>query len=334
MQSSSKQEVLPEVDELRWGRLEDWIQLVRLPNIFTLLSNCVAASIIAVGDLSRLRVVIPLFCASILAYWAGLILNDVNDLDEDIKHRPTRPLAAGRISPALAGHVATAMLMLCPVMVILAGYGGEMKWLAPAVICSCLLWLSIRLYNSPLKHTLIGPVLMGTCRSLNIMMIGYGMLCGSVGVAMPVEQRLPHTLIAYALAVGVYICGITVFARREEQTSDQSSLALGTILELVGLVTAGCIPMWEAGRVVNWRLGNPAFPVLIGLIGLTILNRAVAGLMHPIPRKVQLAVKHAILSIIMIDASIVLMFAGEYYGVGTVLLLLPAVLGSIRIRTT
>lgn len=334
MQSSSQQEGLPEVDELRWGSLADWIQLVRLPNVFTLLSNCVAASIIAVGDLSRLRVVIPLFCASVLAYWAGLILNDVNDLEEDIKHRPTRPLAAGRISPALAGHVATGMLILVPVLVILAGYGGDMKWLAPAVICSCALWLCIRLYNSALKLTLLGPLLMGSCRSANVMMIGYGMLCGYAGTALPEEQKLPHTLIAYALAVGVYICGITIYARREEQTSEQSSLALGTVLELVGLVTVGCIPMWEAGRMVAWRLGNPAYPVLIGLIGLTILNRAVAGMMHPIPRKVQLAVKHAILTIIMIDASIVLMFAGEYYGVGTVLLLMPALLSSLRVRTT
>lgn len=333
MQSSSR-ESLPEVDELRWGRLEDWIQLVRLPNVFTLLSNCAAAAIITVGDLSRLRAIVPLFFASVLAYWAGLILNDVNDLEEDTKHRPTRPLAAGRISPALAGHVATGMLLLGPVIVVLAGYGGNSKWMLPAVVSSCLLWLCIRLYNSQLKHTMLGPLLMGCCRSLNIMMIGFGMLCVYVGKEFPADQHFPDTLIAYAIAMGIYICGVTTYARREEQTSSQPTLALGAMLELVGLIAAACIPMWHAGRIMEWRLGSQAFPVLVGLIGVTILNRAVAGLMHPVPRKVQLAVKHAILSIIMIDAAIVLHFAGQFYGIGVVLLLLPALLGSIRVRTT
>lgn len=166
------------------------------------------------------------------------------------------------------------------------------------------------------------------------MMIGFGMLCVYVGKEFPADQHFPDTLIAYAIAMGIYICGVTTYARREEQTSSQPTLALGAMLELVGLIAAACIPMWHAGRIMEWRLGSQAFPVLVGLIGVTILNRAVAGLMHPVPRKVQLAVKHAILSIIMIDAAIVLHFAGQFYGIGVVLLLLPALLGSIRVRTT
>ena len=34
---------------LAWGELRDWLQLVRLPNVFTLLSDCVAAAVVAVG---------------------------------------------------------------------------------------------------------------------------------------------------------------------------------------------------------------------------------------------------------------------------------------------
>ena len=35
-----------EIDELQWGTLRDWGQLVRLPNSFTLISDTVAAATI------------------------------------------------------------------------------------------------------------------------------------------------------------------------------------------------------------------------------------------------------------------------------------------------
>ncbi len=336
MESDNGQRTV-EVDHLRWGRLEDWIQLVRLPNVFSLIANCAAAAIIAVGSLSKLNTVIPLFFVSILAYWAGMIFNDVNDLEEDRKHRPDRPLAAGKISPAVANHVATAMLMLgllvLSIVVVLAK--GDSEFMVYSLGCYCLLWLSIRLYNSKLKATLLGPLLMGLCRALNILVVGYAMLGVYWEKEFSTVVEFPDTMVAYAVAMGVYICGITVYASREEQSSNQGALALGIILELAGLVVIGCLPMWTPGRPVSWYFPtNSAYPVLIGLIGLTILNRGIQGVVHPVPRKVQLAVKHAILSIIMIDAAIVLVFAGQWYGIGVVLLLLPAVVGAMRVRTT
>lgn len=324
-----------ELDELRWGGWGDWMQLVRLPNVFTLLSNCIAACVISVGTLGKLGSVLPLFAASALAYWAGLILNDVNDLNEDRQHRPDRPLPSGRISPALAGHVATGMLVASTAIVAIVGAYGDTLWLAAALGCSVLLWIAIRLYNSSLKLTLLGPVLMGCCRGLNILMVGFGMLCVYWGQPFSTVQEFPDVLIAYATGISLYICGITVYARREEQASNQGTLFLGSVLELVGLAVIGCLPLWTVGRPLAWQLpANSAYPVLIGLIGLTILNRAVGGVFHPVPRKVQLAVKHAILSIIVIDAAVVLMFAGRSYGIATVLLLLPAVVGAMKLRTT
>ena len=34
------------IDRLHWGSLNDWGQLVRLPNVFTLISDCVAAAVV------------------------------------------------------------------------------------------------------------------------------------------------------------------------------------------------------------------------------------------------------------------------------------------------
>jgi 4-hydroxybenzoate polyprenyltransferase len=327
-----------DIDHLRWGRLVDWAQLVRLPNVFSLLSNGVAAVVLSVGQFFPWSAVAAVFSASILAYWAGMILNDVSDLEEDRRLRPSRPLASGRISPVIAGHVATGMLMLVPMILLLvAGYHRSIDtmWMVIALVSSLLLWGAIRAYNSPLKRSLLGPLLMGACRTLNILMVGFCLLAVHWGQDFSAVERLPQALIAYSLATGVYIVGVTTYARHEAGQSSQLTLTAGTLLEVVGLVLVACLPLWDGGREISWFLGPSSYyPLLIALIGITVLNRAMAGVLHPVSRKVQLAVRHALLSLILIDASVVLMWAGPAYGVATVLLLLPAILAAMKLRVT
>lgn len=319
-----------EIDELQWGTLRDWAQLVRLPNVFTLFSDCIAAAIVAGSLLLPLTAFVPTVVASLLAYWAGMILNDVVDLEEDTEHRPDRPLAADRISPIIAGHVATGMLLVCPILVlaITTLHTSQPLWMGSAFLASVLLALCVRAYDSPLKHTPIGPVLMGLCRSLNILMVGCTML------AISEREQFPTDLLYLAGGIGLYIFGVTVFARREETTSNSAGLTFGLLLEVGGLLIIGCMPWWSNSQV-NWYL-DPArgYPLLMLLIGLTVVSRGSKAIAHPVPRKVQLAVKHAILTLILVDAAIVLMWAGPWYGCATVALLLPALTSAFRFRST
>ena len=360
-----------EVDQLHWGRLHDWLQLVRLPNVFTLLADCLAAAIVACGLSWRLSAFLPVLIASLLAYWAGMILNDVVDLEEDREHRPDRPLASGRISPVVAGHVATGMLLVGPIIILAVTtlHTSQPLWMGIAFVASVLLSLCVRAYDSPLKRTLLGPPVMGTCRALNILMVGFTLLAvaeatatevqpvgeeQSAGIVekllvdplLPADGRVPdemarlpdvifpRTLLALAAGIGLYIFGVTVYARREERESSPAGLLIGILLELGGLVIIGCLPLWAESDQI-WTL-NPrqGYPLLICLIGLTVANRGFAGVLHPVPRKVQLAVKHAILTLILIDAAVVLMWAGAWYGCGVVVLLLPALSSAIRFRST
>lgn len=316
-------------DHLQWGSLRDWCQLVRLPNVFTLFSDCIAAAVVAGSLVWPITALIPTLCASLCAYWAGMILNDVVDIEEDREFRPERPLPAEKISPVIAGHVATGMLLITPILILgtTTLHTSQPLWMGAAFGCAVLLALTVRIYNSSLKGTLLGPVLMGGCRSLNILMVGCTMFAVGPG------DVFPKAVAYFALGIGIYILGVTVYARQEESTSHATGLTFGLLLELAGLVLIAYLPRWST--IDSWTLDpTRGYPLLIGLIGLTVANRGYKGIVHPIPRKVQLAVKHAILTLIFVDAAVVLMWAGPWYGCAVVALLLPALSSAIRFRST
>ncbi|MEM8732788.1 MAG: UbiA family prenyltransferase [Planctomycetota bacterium] len=320
-----------ELDRLQWGRLADWGQLVRLPTVFTLISGSLAAAIVVGSGWLPWTGLVPTVLASIAAYWAGMILNDVVDLEEDRRTRPKRPLAAGRISPALAGHVATILLLLCPILIlsVTALHTVQPLWQGAAFLSAVCLSLCVRAYDSSLKETFIGPVLMASCRALNILMVGCTML--SLGTT----PEFPPVLGYFAGGIGLYVLGITVFARNEDRNAeDTGNLVLGLLLQIAGIITLAVLPRWELEPTFQYLDPNRGYPLLIVLIGLTVGNRGVQAIRQPAARNVQLAVKHALLTLILIDAAVVLMWAGPYFAGVIALMLLPAVYSALTIRST
>ncbi|MEC8555417.1 MAG: UbiA family prenyltransferase [Planctomycetota bacterium] len=320
-----------ELDALQWGSLKDWMQLVRLPAVFTLFSNVLAATVLIAGDFGTWSAVVPTALASLAAYWAGMVLNDVVDLEEDRRHRSKRPLAAGRISPVIAGHVGTALLMICPILIlgVTVFHTSQPLWQGAAFAASVALSICVRAYNSGLKPTLFGPLLMGSCRALNILMVGCTVLCVSE------QAEMPQPLLYFAAAIGVYILGVTVLAGKEElENSDSAALLLGLVLQVVGLGLIAFLTRWET-RGIAWPASpNGAFPLLLGLISMTVMHRCLKAIIEPKSSRVQLAVKHSLLTLILIDASVVVMWAGPVYGCIVVALLIPALSSALRVRTT
>ncbi len=318
-----------EPDNLDWGRWRDWAQLVRLPNVFTVLSDSMAAVLITgttVGPSTMVLVIL----ASVLAYWAGMIWNDVNDLEEDRQARATRPLAAGRISPVVARHVGNGCLLVAPILILFATQLVESRqlWMGLSFVAAVLLVGCVRAYNSPLKSTLIGPLFMGACRGLNILMVGLTSL--SVGNAEPDAELL----LWLALGIGIYIVGVTVFARREERDSSQAGLMLGLSLEMIGMAIIAALPMLADQQRV-WKIDpQKAYLLLLGLIAVTVINRGVSAVLHPVSRKVQLAVKHAILTLILLDACVAALCGGPWYGAAVAILLVPAITAGQWFRST
>ena len=86
--------------------VRDYLQLVRLPNLFTAVADVAMGFFVAQPLLAERRLGMwewaalgTLAAASVLLYAAGVVLNDWFDLEIDRQERPERPLPSGRIAP-------------------------------------------------------------------------------------------------------------------------------------------------------------------------------------------------------------------------------------------
>jgi len=90
-----------------------WLRLMRLPAVFTAISNVLCGCFISSPDqappLSQLGLLV-LTTAGL--YLGGMVLNDVFDAALDALERPERPIPSGRISRRAAAVFGTLLLLL------------------------------------------------------------------------------------------------------------------------------------------------------------------------------------------------------------------------------
>jgi hypothetical protein len=148
---------------------------------------------------------------------------------------------------------------------------------------------------------------MGLCRFLNVL-LGLSVAAG----------ELPDWGLHLAAAVGVYIVGVTWFARTEARTSKQSTLIAAAGVMLMGLVIALAVPTWFPPGTCS-----PLFPYLLVLLGLAVGVPICRAIADPTPGLVQTAIKRAIIGLVLLDAALATATAG-LIGLAILLLLLPA----------
>ena len=109
-----------------------------------------------------------LLIASSCLYTAGMVLNDVFDREQDRRERPQRPIPSGRVAVSTAVWLSIALLIV--------GIGcGAGDWSSCACIggrCRLPLALVVFIvaYDAHFKHTAGGPLAMGVCRMLNVLL--------------------------------------------------------------------------------------------------------------------------------------------------------------------
>ena len=297
-----------------------WLRLLRLPNHATAAADVLAGFLIC-SQARILELPQPVLwwalAAGVCLYAAGMVLNDVFDYELDRLERPERPLPTGIISVRTAATVGYALLAMGSVLACIAAFISHQ----PAVaLIGAALTLAIWTYDRHAKQTAFGPAFMGLCRTLN-WLLGMTAAGGPTGRG---EWLIP-------LGMAVYVAGITIYARDEAGRSRRAGLATGLVVMAAGLViAAGHAWLGDRAAALPGGLRLQDWLLLWTLLCASIIGRGMGGIVAPVPRRVQAAVGNAIMSIITLDAAIVLAACGPRWALA-VIALVPLFLAGRRI---
>ena len=314
-----------------------YLQLLRLPTVFTAMADIVLGFVLThrfiYGQLkfygnefieqdpgwNEPGKFFGLLASSCCLYLAGMVFNDVFDVKQDTAERPGRPIPSGRV-PLRAATILGSILMITGV--VSAATVGQVS-----LQVSLLLVAMILGYDSFLKRTSLGPVAMGSCRFLNVLLGGSTWLPG----------LLSQTLLVAALGLGLYITGVTLFARTEARISNRWQLGLAQLIMNVGFAVLVWLMMtWPNRSPVDVSLA------MLAVVAFTINRRAIEALRNPSPKTVQGSIKVMLLSIVIIDATLIYWFLntpdfvgyGRAHALATAALVIPALLLSRAIPMT
>lgn len=301
--------------------IASWLKLIRVPNLATAVADPLAGFLIAGGFYQYEN--LPLggwlaIASSLCLYAGGIVQNDVVDLQIDQTERPCRPLPSKCVSFEHARFLSIGLLLFGGGLACVASV--VMNDVTPAVI-GAMLTAAICGYNCFAKGTWLGPLLMGVCRALN----------WSLGMVVAGSPSLPLWMIPCGM--GVYVTGITLFARDEAGAGKRYQLLVGALVMSAGLVCAGFTPLVSievnSTNVPHWLIEGRliAWLALWSVLGVSILIRCGQAILDPVPQHMQAAVGNAIMSIITLDAVLVLAFCGEQWAVTVLALLVWFVLG-------
>jgi 4-hydroxybenzoate polyprenyltransferase len=180
-----------------------WLQVLRAPNLLTVPGDPLAGMLLAADPvhgfvpLERCAAVVG---ASLLLYAAGLVGNDVMDIEEDRRDRPSRPLPRGLVGLRSAAVVAVLLGVAGVALAAWAGAGAGTVALALAA--------AVVFYNFRGKRIAwFGPLNMAMCRALSLFM-GFALAVDTVGMPRGIA------LVA-ASALFVYIAVVSIVAREE-----------------------------------------------------------------------------------------------------------------------
>lgn len=322
---------LPADEEIRarlqgGSTLHSYIELMRLPNVFTAMADVTMGFLFVQAANWRWNLwwdswtLGLLIAASSLLYIAGVVLNDVFDFEIDRKERPERPLPSGRVAIESARRLGWRLLVLGVLLGSATAFfvGHFRPGIVAALLATCIV-----LYDAWLKRTPLGPVAMGVCRMLNIL-FGMNVLDASLCPE--------HWLVAGS--IGVYVAGITWFARHEAATSSRVQLSLSTLIMALGISMLVFCPNWSQHVLPYVQQSPDRWRVMTSLLGLMIIWRCCWAVVDPIPLRVRVAVAQCVLSIVMLDALACYAARGVVAACFVLAFLLPAMFLGRWIETT
>jgi heme O synthase-like polyprenyltransferase len=198
------------------SRLWVWLQLLRAPNLFTVPGDPIAGYLLANSGFSDYTLAL-VAGASLCFYGAGLLMNDMVDLAEDLAERPNRPLPAGHAKPSTVRNALWALNGTG--LLLLMGTGGS-----AVVLAGIGTVIAVWSYNRLTKRLpVIGALNMGLCRALSVMI-------GAFAGPSPSGAMMS---VVIALVIGLFIAAVTNLARFETRERVPWSARLLPIFPLI-----------------------------------------------------------------------------------------------------
>lgn len=266
--------------------IKSLLSLTRPANLVTAVADVLAGMAIAgyflPDSLIEIAPVGWLCLATVGLYGGGVVFNDVFDAELDAIERPERPIPSGVVSKQTAIGLGVALF----VMGIFASFlvNQTAGFLAIGITAVSLL------YDRFGKHyNWLGPVNMGLCRGLNLLL----------GVSILPDQVMPWAWVG--LVPIIYIAAITMISRGEVHGGNP------TVLRVAGLLYALVIGCVAALAQRQQQLGT-AFPFLL-LFGYYIFPPLWRATKEPVGQNIGAAVKAGVLSLIVMNAAWVAAFA-------------------------
>jgi 4-hydroxybenzoate polyprenyltransferase len=261
-----------------------YLELLRPANVATALADVLAGASLA--GLPPARPVAALLAATACLYAGGVVLNDYFDRDVDARERPERPIPSGRVPAGRAAALGVALLA--------SGVGFGSITGRRAALTAAAVALAVLLYDAwGKRHAAVGPINMGLCRALNLML--------GMTAAVPLGRFWALPLVPWT-----YIAAVTVVSRGEVLGG---SRRVGTVaFALIGIVT---------GMLAWIGAHGPAGPlvplVLTAWFAARVLPAFWRARQTPEPATIRAAVRIGVLSLVVLDAVIASAYAGMIY---------------------
>jgi len=273
-----------------------WLVLTRPANLVTSAADAIAGMALAGATLPLRPEHGLLVGASVALYAGGIVFNDVFDAELDAVERPERPIPSGQVTRSAAAAFGATWL------VVAVGLAAAVGWVSAALAVGVATLALV--YDAWAKHhTVLGPLVMGGCRGLNLL-LGVSLVPAALATVGPV-----------AVLPVAFVAAITLTRQGEVRGGNRPALAAAMALDASILVGFGVL--YATGILT----GVGAVPFLVGWAFANGRAKWRAW-RDPVPANVMAAVKTGVLSLIPLDAAYVAGTAGLLPGLA-VLALLP-----------
>lgn len=280
------------------GKLKVYCQLVRLPNIFTSVSDILAGYILATHAFIDIHKILLLVITSACLYGGGIVFNDIFDYTTDETERPDRPLPSGNISKRDALYLGVILFLTALFCAFLVN--------VTSVCISIAIIALIISYNAWTKTVpVIGTFNMGLCRFFNLM-LGLSIIPASIS-----------TYWMFPLVLMIYVMIITVLSKQEVKGEQRWKIVFA-IACFIGLV------FFTGSLSVKGLLPNHAMHGLLFIFTLIVLWPMGKTVITPCPGNIQSTIKTMVLSIIVLDACFVMGATSGLHALVVLALLVPA----------